>query len=94
MIAAILLCLAPVAIDGDTVRCSTGQQVRLFGIDAPEPGERGYSASAISLQQLVRGGIQCIHKGNDLSIAAICLNAAGEDVGEQQIRRGMARVWR
>jgi micrococcal nuclease len=38
MIAALFLCLAPVAVDGDTLRCG-GDLVRLIGIDAPEmPG--------------------------------------------------------
>jgi endonuclease YncB( thermonuclease family) len=37
---ALLLCLAPVALDGDTIRCANvGPALRMTGIDAPElPG--------------------------------------------------------
>jgi micrococcal nuclease len=94
MIAAILLCLAPVAIDGDTIKCRSGEHVRIFGIQAPEKGMKGADASTRSLQQLVRGGVNCIHKGVSYKrIVGICMNAIGEDVGERQIRRGMAYEW-
>jgi endonuclease YncB( thermonuclease family) len=37
--AALFLCLSPVAVDGDTLRCAGVGMVRLLGIDAPEmPG--------------------------------------------------------
>jgi len=38
-LAALFLCLSPVAVDGDTLRCAGVGLVRLIGIDAPElPG--------------------------------------------------------
>lgn len=94
MIAAILLCLAPVAIDGDTIKCSTGERVRIFGIQAPEIGMSGAEASKRSLQALVKPGVNCIHKGASYNrVVGICMTGSGVDVGEQQIRRGMAYEW-
>jgi endonuclease YncB( thermonuclease family) len=94
MIAAILLCLTPIAIDGDTIKCSTGEHVRIFGIQAPEKGEPGDASSTKSLQQLVKDGVACIHKGTSYErIVGLCMTADGVDVGEIQIRRGQAHEW-
>ncbi|HEX8412341.1 MAG TPA: hypothetical protein VF637_00440 [Sphingomicrobium sp.] len=38
MIAATFLCLAPIATDGDTLKCQNGRRVRIAGIEANERG--------------------------------------------------------
>ena len=40
-------------VDGDTVDVSTGDRIRIIGIDTPERGECGYEAAADHLRSLV-----------------------------------------
>ena len=40
-------------VDGDTVDVSTGDRIRIIGIDTPERGECGYEAAAEHLRSLV-----------------------------------------
>jgi len=74
--AAILVCAAPVAIDGDTLRCAGAGRVRLVGIDAPElpghcrpgractPGDA--AASQRNLARLIRARrVTCERQGID-----------------------------
>ncbi len=42
-------------VDGDTVKLSTGQYIRLVGINAPDRGERLYNESTAKLSELVLG---------------------------------------
>src|SRR5207248_8078288 len=42
-------------VDGDTVVVSTGQKVRIIGIDTPEAGQCGYEEAATALAALVDG---------------------------------------
>ncbi|WP_433645594.1 thermonuclease family protein [Leucobacter sp. W1038] len=42
-------------IDGDTLDLSTGERVRLIGIDTPERGDCGYAEAAALLTELVAG---------------------------------------
>jgi hypothetical protein len=42
-------------VDGDTVDVSTGERVRIIGIDTPERGECGYEAASDHLRSLVAG---------------------------------------
>lgn len=73
---AALLCLTPVAIDGDTLRCANLGRVRLIGIDAPEtaghcrkgrvctPGDG--MASKRTLARLIKGrAVTCQDGGRD-----------------------------
>ena len=65
--AAVFICTAPVAVDGDTLRCDGMGRVRLANIDAPElsghcargrrctPGN-GYAAMSV-LRKLLRGRV-------------------------------------
>jgi micrococcal nuclease len=41
-------------IDGDTVKLSTGEYVRLLGINAPEKGQKFYEEAKIRLEELLR----------------------------------------
>ena len=76
LIAAAFVCLQPVAVDGDTLRCAGFGSVRLLGIDAPElPGHcrEGRSctpgdpyASRVRLARLVKAGpVTCAARGHD-----------------------------
>lgn len=54
------LCLAAVAVDGDTLRCrdafpEVNGRVRLARIDAPERGETGYREAANALARMIEG---------------------------------------
>lgn len=51
-------------VDGDTVRLSTGQRVRLLGYDTPEVGECGYEESADVLKFLLGSGTVTITADN------------------------------
>lgn len=95
MIAALLFCLAPTAIDGDTVRCGTGPaSVRLFGVEAPERADPAGPASTAGLGALAAGGLVCEVKGASYSrVVALCRNAAGADVGKAQMDAGRAVEW-
>lgn len=82
--AALLFCLAPVAADGDTVRCGGGQhwtRVRLWGVQAPEKGAVGAEAARLALQSRVAGGIVCEPKGTSYTrIVALCYDGTGRDI--------------
>lgn len=92
--AALLICLAPTAIDGDTLRCGVSDhRIRLFGVDTPERGQRGYSTATKSLQSLIaETTLICRRKGLSYGrIVATCRNRKGLDLGREQLRRGHAK---
>ncbi len=88
--AAILICLAPTASDGDTFRCGLSPTtVRLFGLNAPETGTAGAFASKVALQNAINGGVVCEPKGTSYSrIVAVCSNPTGNDVGPALLKAG------
>lgn len=101
MIAALFLCLAPVAVDGDTLRCG-GELVRLIGIDAPElpghcrkgrvctPGD-GFAAKRAMAELVARGAVKCASVGRDHygRTLARC-DAGGVDLSCAMIASGQA----
>lgn len=93
--AALLICLAPVAYDGDTVKCgNTRTSIRVFGIQAPEKGQAGDPASTANLQAEVQGGLICEPNGTSYSrVVALCTNAQGVDIGLGQLGGGFAVEW-
>lgn len=93
--AALLICLAPAQVDGDTIRCGPGPaRIRLFGIQAPERGEPGYAESGANLARHISGGLVCTTVGASYNrIVAQCFNAAGQDVGRMQLDGGFAVEW-
>jgi endonuclease YncB( thermonuclease family) len=93
--AAILLCLSPVVIDGDTFRCGRSPTtVRVFGVQAPEIGQPGDLPARNALAQLLAGGVMCEPRGTSYSrITAICMNSAAVDIGQQMLRTGHATEW-
>lgn len=89
------------AVDGDTLhlgghltgrRCSGGQLVRLWGINAPESGTPGHRKSRDALQFLVAGRtIACAAVDTDdhkRTVARCC--AAGQDLSFSQAANGWA----
>lgn len=99
---ALFLCLAPVAVDGDTLRCRGVGLVRLLSIDAPElpghcrPGRACVDgdpfASRRHLAGLVRGRrVSCRPTGRDRygRILARC-SAGGGDLSCAQVDAGHA----
>lgn len=92
---AILVCLNPSAIDGDTVKCSwSNERVRIFGIQAPEAGTSGSPASTANMQKLSMGGLYCEIKGASYNrLVAQCYNYLGQDVGLQQLQGHYATEW-
>ena len=97
-----LVCAAPVAVDGDTLRCASGVRVRLLAIDAPElPGHcrRGRVctpgdplASKANLARLIqRGPIWCESRGRDRygRVLARCF-ASEVDLSCAQVQGGFA----
>jgi len=99
---AAVICLAPVAVDGDTLRCSNLGLVRLIGIDAPEmaghcrpgrtctPGDG--VASAHALGRLIAGrNVACSIENRDRygRILARC-TAVGRDLSCAMVQGGWA----
>lgn len=100
--AAMLTCTAPIAVDGDTLRCREIGLVRLQAIDAPEmPGHcrRGRvcapgdgAASKRGLAALVRGKrVTCVTTGHDSygRLLARC-EANGQDLSCSMVANGLA----
>ena len=88
--AAVLICLAPVASDGDTARCGLSPTtVRLFGLDANETGTVGAYEAKVALGIEAAGGLICEPKGASYNrIVAVCFNHRGEDVGRKLLNAG------
>ena len=105
---ATFLCLAAVAIDGDTLRCANVEQangrVRLARIDAAELHEPGGAEAQAALAALLTGPVQCRRidadprragfQGEDRygRIVARC-RVNRRDLGETLIASGHAVVW-
>lgn len=85
--AAVLICLAPTASDGDSLRCHTSPtRIRLYAVNAPETGQPGASEAKAALQAAVVGGLLCEPRGASYNrVVAICRNAAGQDVGQAML---------
>lgn len=93
--AAVLICLAPTASDGDTWRCGVSPTtVRLFGLNAPETGTVGAFEAKIATQTELAGGVTCEPRGTNYSrIVAICYNSRGEDIGRKLLTSGYVKEW-
>lgn len=93
--AAILICLAPVAYDGDTLRCGRSPaRVRLFGIEAPEIGTAGAPEAKVALQLLVVGGLICEPLGaNYTRTVALCRDFTGRDVAKTLLDATLVKEW-
>jgi endonuclease YncB( thermonuclease family) len=92
-------------IDGDTLEMH-GQRIRLFGIDAPESGQRCSQAdgrqwrcgreAAFALDDLVQGHtVTCVGRDTDRwgRIIAVC-DIGGVDLGQRMVESGWATAYR
>lgn len=92
-------------IDGDTF-AFPGVSIRLCGIDAPERGAQGATASAQALRDLISNGtVRCIPVGegtvcdgrskkiNRNRVVAQCFSGK-LDLAAEQVKRGHACDWR
>ena len=90
----------PRVVDGDTIVVA-GIHVRLDGVDAEEtdhgpgkPAEPHGDAARAVMQEIVGVGasVQCELNGKKSydRLIGVCVNARGQDIGGELIRRGMA----
>lgn len=107
--AAIFLCLSPVAIDGDTLRCANVEQakgrVRLARIDAPERGQPGSKEATAALAAMIeQGPVRCTpvdadprragYQSTDPFGRIVARCRVGRaDLGAAMKRQGHAVVW-
>ncbi len=90
LFAATLICLMPVATDGDTVRCggaAGATRVRIWGVMAPETGTAGAAEAKAALQRRVAGGLICEPRGASFSrTVALCYDGTGRDVALELLK--------
>jgi len=91
--AAILICLAPIASDGDTFNCGLSRtSVRLFGLNAAETGTAGALEAKSAIIGELQGGVICEPRGASYNrIVAICSNSRGEDIGRKLLTGGYVK---
>lgn len=94
MIAALLICLAPVATDGDTIKCANSPgRIRLFAIDSRD-GTPEDAAARDKLQSLIGGGLVCEVRGASYSrTVAVCRNADEIDLGKALLDTHLVTEW-
>ena len=93
---ALLFACTPVrAIDGDTFVCSTGQHVRIWGVNAPEKGTAGARASTYALVAILKQGtLRCRKRGTSYErVVAQCFTRDGSDVSRLQLEGRYAVEW-
>ena len=92
--AALLICLSPFAVDGDTIKCGASNvSVHLFGVNSVDRTPLDAKAKA-RLGPLTAGGVTCVPKGTSYSrIVAVCTNHVGTDIGKALITEGLATEW-
>lgn len=89
--------------DGDTFRLTTGERIRIAGIDAAEtqPGqahcrleiERGQAATRQARALLDGRQVQIIRTGRSYNRTVARVTLDGRDLAAELIRRGIARPW-
>jgi endonuclease YncB( thermonuclease family) len=103
-VAAVSACAPPMSglptvsrvVDGDTVEMSSGQTIRIIGIDTPEAGQPCYAQAAAALRGIVQGGPVTLTPGarDDIDSHGRLLRyldtAGGVDAGLEMIRQGWA----
>ncbi len=83
-------------VDGDTVDVSTGETIRVIGIDTPERGVCGYSEATANMEALVLGKsvtLTAAPAKDDVDRYGRLLryvDVAGVDAGLDQINKGFA----
>ncbi len=83
-------------VDGDTLHTRMGP-VRLFGVDAPERGERCYSQASSALRQLAGRTVRVEHGPRSLDPGGRLLfyvyTEEGNSIDEMLVGQGLARAW-
>ena len=94
ILAALLICTSPGVIDGDTLRCSDGTRIRLWGIDAPERSDPAGPGSTRALSRTITGQtLTCERKGKSYNrIVARCW-IGRTDVASEMVRQGQVADW-
>ena len=103
------LCLAAVAVDGDTLRCSNiadaGGRVRIARIDAPEMrGGQGAAAKSAMARLIAGRKVHCAAidadprmKGDQprdrFGRIVARCRAGGQDLGNAMLAAGLADIW-
>jgi len=84
-------------VDGDTLKLSNGQTVRMIGIDTPEKGQCGFAEASARLNQLVGGQTVATPAGarDDVDRYGRVLRyveTAAVDAGQVLINEGLAHA--
>jgi endonuclease YncB( thermonuclease family) len=90
ILTALLICLAPVATDGDTIRCNNDKNatVRMFGYQSVDKTPAD-ALNKAKLQTLVAGGAVCELTGNSYyRTVGRCSNGFGQDVSKIMLTEG------
>jgi micrococcal nuclease len=82
-------------VDGDTVDLSTGERVRIIGIDTPERGACGFEEASDALVAMLGGQAVVVTPGarddvDKYGRILLYIDAAGVDVGLSLIQQGLA----
>jgi endonuclease YncB( thermonuclease family) len=82
-------------IDGDTVEVSTGERVRIIGIDTPESGQCGFNEAANAMRLLVQGKAVTLSSGarddrDGYGRLLRYVDVGTVDAGLAMIQRGLA----
>lgn len=81
-------------VDGDSLYISSHKpQVRLWGVNTPERGERGYEAARTHLNALTAGEIiqcQIMHRDKYGRTVGRCYLPNGLDIGGLMLKKGLA----
>ncbi len=82
-------------VDGDSLYMTSHRpQVRLWGVNTPEIGERGYDAATDYLERIAKGQqitCQIMHRDRYGRTVGRCYLAGGRDIGRMMIESGHAR---
>lgn len=89
--------------DGDTFRLTTGERIRIAGIDAPETQigeakcaletERGRAATLQARALLDGREVRIERVGRSYRRTVARVSFEGRDLADELIRRGIARAW-
>ena len=97
------LCLVSQVHDGDTLRCATGERVRIAGIEANElrggchlshcAAGTGVQARQIARRMLLGQSLRCQALGQSYRRVVASCDLAGRDVGCELVAQGAAVTW-
>lgn len=85
-------------VDGDSLYIGSHKpQVRLWGVNTPEIGERGYNAAKSQLEILTAGVVvtcQVMHRDKYGRTVGRCYLPDGQDIGRVLLNKGLAHEMR